>query len=214
MGGGGQPARAGAQLSRFAAGAAEIGGGDQGCDQPLVFPRLDDEIGGALFHRLHRQIHVAMGGHQHDDGLRIDRQNARQPRQPFNTAGGATGEIHIQEQDIETALARFFGQVGRNARGLDRCEMAFQQQAGSKKNIFFVVHDKDARWVHHCSFPDTARPTVRYRAVGRKGNSGKSLIFMEVDLAHGLPLRRSWTGMTLLCAISQTTIRPFRPWIA
>ncbi len=81
MGGGGQAAVALAQLGRLRARAAQVQRRHQRRQQAFILPGLGDEIGGALLHRLDRQLHIAVGGHHHHHRLRIDGQHFGQPRQ-------------------------------------------------------------------------------------------------------------------------------------
>ncbi len=125
---GGKAAIAAAQLCHFEARTAQIGRGDQSCQQPFVFPGLDDKIRGTVLHRLNRKLDIAMRGHQHNHGVRIERQHLRQLPQTFGAVIGARRKIHVEQQDVERVLPDQIREARWVAQGLHGGKMLLQQK--------------------------------------------------------------------------------------
>ena len=70
------------------------------CHQPVVIPRLGDEIGGAALHRLDSDIDAAIGRNDDDDGAGVEHLDGLQRLEAFDAAALATRKIHVEQHDI------------------------------------------------------------------------------------------------------------------
>ena len=83
-----------------AEGAAELDLRAHDGQQPLVVPRLLDEVAGAAAHRLDRDVDRAPGRH-HDDRQRlVGGADAAQQVEPFLAGGGVAGVVEVDEDDV------------------------------------------------------------------------------------------------------------------
>ena len=90
-----------AQARDLVARAAKLERRGDGCDELLVLPRLQHEVGGPGLDRVDGRRDVAVGGHQHDDHAGVDLENALEPLEAFRAAVRAAREVHVEQHDVE-----------------------------------------------------------------------------------------------------------------
>ena len=113
--------------------------------QPLIFPGLGDEIGGALFHRLHRQLDIAMGGDQHHHGLRDRSPALRDSRARPSAPSSAPAVKFMSSSSTSKAFRRASAaSCAGSLRVWTDGEMPLQQQPGGLQDVLIVVDDQDA----------------------------------------------------------------------
>ncbi len=113
--------------------------------QPVVLPRLLDEIARAAAHGFHRQAHRAPGGHHDHRQHGVDGADARKQVQPFLPRRGVARVVQIHDHDVE--IARFKRRNNRRGRSdrVDLIAFALQQQAQRFQNVGLIVGDQNAR---------------------------------------------------------------------
>ena len=129
------------------AGAAErapqLDLGAQGGEQPVVVPRLLDEIAGAPAHRLHRLLHAAPGGHHHGRQGGVEGLELGDQLQSLAAGGGVAGVVEIEEDGVEVGGLHGREHAGGRGGGLDRVALAFQQQPQRLTDVGLVVRDEN-----------------------------------------------------------------------
>ena len=110
------------QLARAAQRLVQLGVHANQADEPLVFPRLLDEVASAALDAFDGEVDVAPGGHHDHRQARIDLLNARQQIEAFLARSGVARVIQVDEQDVVVALPqRFEQQVAASARTPPAC---------------------------------------------------------------------------------------------
>jgi hypothetical protein len=125
-----------------ARGAGLFGGGGQGLDQLAVPPGLENEITRALFQRLDRKGHAAVGGHQDDREARIGGAQPRELRQALIAAGLAGDEVHVEEQRLKAPIGQVLAEARRAFRRLDALGFAGQRDLRCVQHVPVVVDHK------------------------------------------------------------------------
>ena len=118
-------------------------------DEPLVFPRLLNEVARAALDAFDGEIDVAPGGH-HDDGqARIDLLKAREQIETLLAGGGVARVVQVDEQDVVVALAERFEQQLRRAHAVDMDALRLQQQLHGFEDVRLIVGDEnpDLGWL-------------------------------------------------------------------
>ena len=135
------------QLAGAAQRLAQFGVDAHQRDQPLVFPRLLDEVARAALDGLDRQVDIAPGGHHDHRQPRIELLDARQQIQALLAGGGVARVVQVDEQHIVVALAqRFKQQLGR-AHAVHADPLRGEQQLDGLEDVRLIVGDQNPDWL-------------------------------------------------------------------
>ncbi len=123
--------------------AAQLDLGAQRGEQPVVVPRLLDEVAGAAAHRLHRLLHAAPGGHHHRRQGGVEGLELGDQLQALAAGGGVAGVVEVEQHGVEVGgLHRGEHARGRGG-GLDRVALALEQQPQRLADVGLVVRDEN-----------------------------------------------------------------------
>ncbi len=86
-----------------------------------------------------------------DDELGVDRQHALQPVETLAAGRLAGAEIHVQQHGVEVVLGEQRRDAVGLAGGLDRGEVAPQQQPARRQDVLVVVDDQNVSGAGHGS---------------------------------------------------------------
>ena len=102
-------------------------------------PRLEDEVGGALFDRTDSGVHIAVGRNQYYHGRRVNFENPPQPLKPLVTAGHITSEVHVQHNGVVVVVTKQSGNILGVVFGMNGGNVLAQQKSSSQENVLVVV---------------------------------------------------------------------------
>ena len=123
--------------------ASQLDLGAQGGQEPVVVPRLLDEIARAAAHRLDRLLDAAPRGH-HDRRQRgVEGLELRDQLQSLAAGGGVARVVEIEEHRVEVGGLHRREHAGGRGGGLDVVALALQQQPQRLADVRLVVRDED-----------------------------------------------------------------------
>ena len=113
--------------------------------QPLVVPRLLDEVARAAAHRFDRDVHRAPRGH-HDDRQRfVGGVNALQQVEAFFARRRVARVVEIHQDDVVVLQLHRAQQLLRRRRRVDQIAFGLQQQPQRFEHVGLIVADQNAR---------------------------------------------------------------------
>ena len=140
--------------------AAQLGLRPHDRQQPLVVPRLLDEVARAAAHRLDRHVDRSPRRH-HDNRQRfVGRVNPLQQVEPFFAGRRVARVVEVHQDDVVVLELHRAKQLLRRRRRVDDVALRLQQQAQRLEHIGLIVADQDARRRLAASEPDRLRVSV------------------------------------------------------
>ena len=135
----------GFELPAAADRAAQFGLRADDRQQPLVVPRLLDEVARAAAHRLDRDFDRSPGRH-HDDRQRlVGGVNPLQQIEPFFTRRRVARVVEIHQDDVVVLQLHRAQQLLRRRGRVDEIALGLQQQAQRLEHVRLIVADQNAR---------------------------------------------------------------------
>ena len=124
--------------------AAELQRAVDGGEHPPIVPGLPDEVARAGLHGAHRHADPAVGGDDDHHRLGIVGQDLLEADKPFLARGGATGEVEVEQDDVEALGREPAARLQRALRAGDLDPMAAERQGGGLHHVGVVVDEQDA----------------------------------------------------------------------
>ena len=133
----------GLELPPAADRAPQLGLGPHDRQQPLVVPRLLDEVARAAAHRLDRHVHRSPGGHHHDGQRLVGGVNPLQQVEPFLARGRVARVVEIHQDDVVVLQLERAEDLLRRGRRVDGVAFGLQQQPQRFEHVGLVVGDEE-----------------------------------------------------------------------
>jgi hypothetical protein len=135
------------KLAGAAQGLAQLGMDADQREQPLVLPRLLDEVARAALDGFDGQVDVAPGGHDDHRQARIELLNARQQVEALLAGGGVARVVEVDEQHVVVALAQRLQQQLRRAHAVHIDALRSEQQLDGLEDVRLIVGNQNPDWL-------------------------------------------------------------------
>ncbi len=133
------------QVLAAAQGPSQVDLGAQDGEEPVVLPRLLDEVAGTVAHRLDRQIDARPGRHHHDRQRIVEGAQARDQLEPLLPRGRVTGVVQVHQNGVEIAGGDDLEDLGRRGGGLGLVALRLEEEAQGLPDLAEVIGDQRPR---------------------------------------------------------------------
>src|SRR5262249_11977841 len=117
----------------------------QNAHEPLVFPRLLNEIASPSAHRFDGNVDAAPSRHYDDRERAVQCLNLREQREALFARSCVSAVVQVDKQDVEFFGGKLFHHRFRRGDSIDAVAFAFQQQAKRFSHVRLIVCDKNSR---------------------------------------------------------------------
>ena len=112
--------------------------------QPLVVPRLLDEVAGAPAHRFDGEVHRTPRRHHHHRQRRVELLDLLQQVEPLGARRGVARVVQIDQHRVVLALAERGHDRRRRLDGVDQIAVGLEQQPERLEDVTLVIGDEEA----------------------------------------------------------------------